>query len=447
MPLDDEDSLVAPPSANRDAPPPEDEEDSEIIDWKSISSSRKRVSSKNIRKGGKDFESHGTRAQDGALEASRGAMEEALGMTRTHRRDEWCRGWLFSPEEEAVRGTQRTEGERCVVVEHQRATWAKDMGRTLGKAESRDGVPRLWLLPEEALFLVERGSIDLWWPERSLQELIPTESPSKNSPSKTDDYDIGIPLSLEAAYSFLIGEEGERGKISLAKYQVFSHLKRSGIHVLRAPETAPPPEPKNVYTPEATLWQWLTGLVPEKRHDPQPWGPLVQPGLYRSYRPIFNQLSIMPRHKPTPEISPETPAPEDPWKVFYHIWRSTGAPFSKRNPPPPDFLIAVTDTVSDGIPTLEQIDALLKASSRFDAPECNPSWQGPGRMYQRLKHGHRSVLVAVVDGGLVNFMRMGEGAFGQEDVVGRFDRPRGGGKRGGRGGGRGGRGGRGRGRR
>jgi tRNA-splicing endonuclease subunit Sen54 len=103
--------------------------------------------------------------------------------------------------------------------------------------------------------------------------------------------------------------------------------------------------------------------------------------------------------------------------------------------------------VSDGIPTLEQIDALLQASSRFDAPECNPSWQGPGRMYQRLKHGHRSVLVAVVDGGLVNFMRMGEGAFGQEDVVGRFDRPRGGGKRGGRGGGRGGRGGRRRGRR
>lgn len=440
MPLDDDDNPLAAPTPSVQ-PTVEDDEDAELIDWGTISRRKTTVSSRSIRKGEKDFESHGTRAQDGALEASRLAMEDALSYTRMHRKDEWCRGWLFSPEDDSE---DRTEGERCVVVEQEKATWAKDMGRVLSKTESRDGVPRLWLLPEEALFLVERGSIDIWWPDRSLQELVPQElNTASRSP---DDYDLGVPLSLEAAYSLLIGEEGEKGKISLPKYQVYAHLKRSGIRVLRAPEASAPPEPKNVYKPTLTLWQWLASLVPDFKRKPQPWGPLVQPGIYTNYRPIFNQLATLPRHKPTPTLNTEPPVPEDPWKVFYHIWKATGAPFSKRSPPPPDFLVAVTNTDSHHIPTLQQIDALLQSSAVFDSPECNPSWQGPGRMYQRLKYGHRSVLIAVVDAGLVNFIRFAEGAFGVEDVVGRFDRPRGGGKRGGRGGRGGGRGGRARGR-
>jgi tRNA-splicing endonuclease subunit Sen54 len=96
------------------------------------------------------------------------------------------------------------------------------------------------------------------------------------------------------------------------------------------------------------------------------------------------------------------------------------------------------------------MDALLE-STPLDLPD--PAWQGPGKLYQRLKHGHRNVLVAVVDRGLVNFMRFGEAAFGEEQLFERFDsRSYGrGGKKGGRGGGRGrgrgrGRGGRGRGR-
>lgn len=436
MALDDDDNpFVNPstPNATSQPLPPDEDDEPETLDWSSLTSKKSTPSAKAIRKGEKDFESHGTRAQDASLEKSRRAMEEALSYTRMHKKEEWCRGWLFSPEFED--DGDRREGERCVVVEREVGGWSKDMGRVLTKGESRDGQPRLWLLPEEALFLVERGNLDLWWPERTLEELVPELN--KAAYTSTDDYDVGVPLSLEAAYSLLIGEEGERGKITLPKYQVYAHLKRSGIHVLRAPETITTPEPKSVQ--KTTLWQWLTSLIPQSKPTPPSWGPLVQPGLYRSYRPIYTQLAILPVHKPTPTLT-TSPPPTTPWKVFYHIWKSDGKPFSKRSPPSPDFLIAVTDTLYHGVPTLEQMDALWQSSAVFDDPRRTIPEKG--RVHPRIKQGWRSVLVAIVDCGLVNFIRFGEGAFGGEDLVERFDeRGRGGGKRGGgRGGGRGGRG-------
>ncbi len=296
---------------------------------------------------------------------------------------------------------------------------------------------RLWLLPEEALHLVERGTLDLWWPDKTLGELLPVGSSGKDG-TGPDDYTVGVPLSLEAAYSLLIGEDGERGKVSLPKYQVFTHLKRGGFYMLRAAtqEPAPTETQRPGQGTVGSLWQWLTSLtrLPSFQRS-CPYGPLVAPGLYRAYRPIYDQLLLIQRHKPSP-IAHESHEPQDPFAVFFNVWKAGGAPFSKRNPPPPDFRIAVADTDASELPTLEQIEALLE-STPLDPPSANPAWKGPGRMYQRLKHGHRNVLVAIVDRGLVNFMRFGEGAFGDEVLSERFDN-RGGGGRGGKRGGRGG---------
>jgi len=68
------------------------------------------------------------------------------------------------------------------------------------------------------------------------------------------------------------------------------------------------------------------------------------------------------------------------------------------------------------------------------------------QVYQRLRHGYRNVILAVVDQGVVSYLRVADAGFGQERIYERFGKG-GGGKRGGKGGGRGGRGrGRGRGR-
>lgn len=462
MPLDDDDNplegVAIAATEGENTPTAEETMEDEMPDYNLFASmfEKKGVSSKTIRKGEKDFEQHGTRSQHSALEQSRRALEDVLSYTRTHRPDNWTRGFCFPDwwiDEQNV--ATDYEGmwlkDRVVVMEHERGSWMKDIGRVAIGSREQLGIGKLWLLPEEALYLIERGTVDLWWPWMEFEELLPRGSPSSSQIRKgfgINDYDAGIPLSLESAYSIFIGFEGERGKITLPKYQVFTHLKRAGYIIMRAPleEQLEPVAP-----PPMTLWQWFFSILNwEGQPKQKPFGPLIEPGLYRGYRSVYQRLALLPRHNPLAPIStPATPnhtPPEEPFRVHFHVWKPGATGFSKKKPPPPDFRIAVTDTYETFVPTLEQIGTLLEATPYDPAPEI---WQGPGKLYQRLKHGHRNVLVAVVDRGLVNFMRFGEGAFGEEKLYERFDsnggRGRGrGGKRGGGGGG--GRGGRGRGR-
>jgi tRNA-splicing endonuclease subunit Sen54 len=427
--------------ANEDAPTAEEALEDGVPDFKLFKSmfDKNSISSKSIRKGEKDFESHGTRAQDSVLEASRQAMEDVLDYTRMHRYDGWVRGW-YAPDRWADESEDDTFlRDRVVCMEHEKGNWMKDIGRvpSAGKGTAAGG--RLWLLPEEALYLIERGTIDVWWPNKALEELLP-----KGVPSNAEDYDAGVPLSLEAAYALLIGYEGERGKVSLPKYQVYTHLKRGGFYILRAPPNPPRPEPPP--QPQPSLWAWLLSVAGlDEPPKVNPHGPLVSPGLYRAYGPIYQRLALIPRHNPRQMLAETTREVEEPFRIFFHVWKSGGAPFSKKSPGAPSFRIAVADTHDSLVPDLEQVTALL-ATTPYDPP--SEAWKGGGgRMYQRLKHGHRNVLVAVVDRGLVNFIRFGEGAFAEERLFERFDF-RGGGRGGRKSGGGGGRrgGGRGRGR-
>ncbi|RCI11391.1 hypothetical protein L249_7129 [Ophiocordyceps polyrhachis-furcata BCC 54312] len=418
---------------------------------------KKNVSSKSIRKGEKDFESHGTRSQEDTLEASRQALENVLAYTRTHRPDSWVRGWYFPDwwsDKSSDDGRDPFLRHRVVVVEHERGGWMKDIGRTAtGTNRDEPGIGRLWLLPEEALYLVERGTLDLWWPDLPLSELLPNDKQAAVEARERfviDNFDVGLPLTLEAAYALLVGYDDEPGRTSLPKFQVYSHLKRAGFRILRAPSAQALPATTTDVCARPTppsLWQWLVSLF-GRNADARPKlrtvGPLVTPGLYRTYTDIYRQLELVPRHRPNAAMQEQqqqqqqhgTP-PQEPFRVHFHVWKSGGLPFSKKKPPPPDFRIAVTDTAGSGLPTLSQLDALF-GSVPPDRPGEN--MQGPGRLYQRIRHGYRNVIVAVVDWGLVNFMRFGEAAFGEEKLFERFD-GRGqnsrGGRRGGRGGGRG----------
>ncbi|KAF7562406.1 hypothetical protein G7046_g1763 [Stylonectria norvegica] len=391
---DDEDPNTAgafPSADNGVAVTTEDTHDDDAPDIKLFMSmfDKSGVSSKAIRKGEKDFESHGTHAQDNLLEASRKVMGDVLGYTRIHREEVWTRGWCFPDWWAEMDPAGEQEGlwlrDRVVVMEHERGSWQKDIGRSVPGKMDRAGAGRLWLLPEEAIYLVERGTLDLWWPNRQLEELladkddIATEGEGQGvGDLGPDDFEAGLPLSLEAAYSLFIGEDGERGKISLPKYQVYSHLKRGGFNVLRAPPDSQPAAPST--PPSRTLWQWLFSLVGSSeagpRHQQQPFGPIVQPGLYRAYRPIYQQLAILPRHKPLAAPLAANEA-EEPFKIFWHVWKSSGVPFSKKNPPLPNFRIAVADAVDSFVPTFAQVEALL-SSTPHDPPK--EIWKGPGRM-------------------------------------------------------------------
>ncbi|KAI0389151.1 tRNA-splicing endonuclease subunit sen54 N-term-domain-containing protein [Xylariaceae sp. FL0594] len=492
MAFDDEDILPGPSPAgagNHEAFDAEEGDGDKAQDFRLFTSlittpgNRSQAAGKAIRRGEKDFESHGTRAQESVLEASRTAMHDVLSYTRQHQPRSVMRGWYFpdrwagmpleNEQDEAGMGDYPTRNrgsgqglfarERVVALESDKSTMLSSMGRVVTSAEkSSPGWLKTWLLPEEALFLIERGTLDLWWPARGIEDIFPADDGSGASRSEMEQlepWELGVPLSLQAAYALFIGRDGERGKISLAKFQVYANLRRTGYKVLRATPlpSLSPPEPTQI------LWQWLVSIIervpapfiPQHNTHP-PYGPLVRPGLYRSYVPIFEQLALVQRHKPAPlpisTLLSEAPEAQDPFKIHFHVWKSSTAAFSKARPQAPDFQIAVVDARDSGVPTLEQLDALL-LSTPWDPPhqdgqERGGNGGGAGFVYKRLKYGWRKAILAVVDRGLISYMKFGEMAFGKELLYENASvRPKA--KRGGRGGGRGrggGGGGRGRGR-
>ncbi len=292
--------------------------------------------------------------------------------------------------------------------------------RTLGKGDARG---RLGLLPEEALYLVERGSMDLRWGNGELRD---------------------ISMSLQAAYCYLLGERG----VSLERYMVFAGLKRLGYVVQRAKEWYPEDYDRGYVPPRqlerlgifAQLYGYLfEAEVPER----PPRGPLVAPGLYRSYASIYRLLTMIPAHDPALPTDREAQrssagmgyptSPTHPRiRCSFHVWKPTSA-FKKANPPPPDFRIAVINAREESFPVLEQLDDLLQTVPYSPPPEGTE-----GQVYKRLKHGYRNVLLAIVDQGVVSYLRVADAGFGNEKLYERGERGgKGRGKRGGMRGGRG----------
>lgn len=296
----------------------------------------------------------------------------------------------------------------------------------MGKADSQG---RLGLLPEEALYLVERGSLDLRWRSEELE---------------------GIPLDLQTAYAYLLGAQG----LTLERYTVYAGLKRSGYVVQRGPAWYPEDYDKDIIAPRrlekpkplGRFAQFYKSLFDKPVPEPLPSGPLVTPGFYRSYNSIYRLLTLIPAHDPAEPTDRESlrssasmghpTSPTHPRiRPAFYVWKPT-SDFKKSAPPPPDFRIAVVNAREEGFPVLEQLDDLLQ-SVPYDPPPPGSE----GQTHRRVKHGWRSVLLAAVDQGVVSYMRVADAGFGKEKIYGARGRGRGG-KRGGfsgrgRGGGRG----------
>lgn len=372
------------------------------------------------KRGEKDFEPDGTDRQSRVLDDSRNAMHEALCGERKH---------TSKVHVEAVWRPARQLAE----VHDARGPHFKTIGRADRTA--------VWLLPEETIYMVERGSLECWWEE-------------------------GIPMSLQGVYASCLDACG-----GLERYQVYAYLKRAGYIIQRAPTFD-----DGVYAPTLFVF-WLRrplmGLEPDNDSEPPPptvrtstavppglfchlfnalfgprpvpaSGPMIAPGsTYRSYTSIYERLAVIPAHhhptSPTSSSSSSsssTSAAHAPFRVAYHVWKPQPA-FKKSSPPPPDFRIAVVSARDTPVPTLAQLTHLLDTIPFDDAKASaakNPT--------HRLKDGRRNVILAIVDSGVTSFLKFADVAFADEPLFARKSA----GGRGGKFGGRGGRGGRGRGR-
>ncbi|KAI9888822.1 MAG: tRNA-splicing endonuclease subunit sen54 [Vezdaea aestivalis] len=357
-----------------------------------------------LKRGEKDFEPNPTEHQATLLAASRHAMHTALSYPRTH-----------NPRN-LVEGVWHSDERLCRVDKPSGPHFMK-MGTT------RKGI--MWLLPEEMLYLLERGSLDVRWGD----DMGGAE---------------GLPMTVQAAYAMVLGEGP--GQMSTEHWVVWSGLKRSGYIVLKNASISTPSTlqeeqrcsskgavGQNFYS--HVFWG-LFGIL-KRREDPTPMGPLVKPGLYRSYNDIYRSLQLVGASSPYASESqnPTTSQAAPPFQIYFNVYKPTPG-FRKSAPGPPDFRIAVVDARTTPTPTLAQLSALMH-STPFAPPPEHMAKQNA----QKLRHGYRNVVLAVVDQGIVSYLRLSESAFAEVKLYergagaargGKGGRPRG--KKGGRGG-------------
>ena len=418
-------------------------EDDDIPDLKFLASLAPSLQTR--KRGEKDFEPQALRSQADALSAAREHMHDALSVERIHQ-----------PKSHML-ATYNAESNTALVVD-----WRGPHGTTMGKDTvvgtkvivGKDGkskevkVRKTSLLPEECLWLVERGSLDLRWPAASTGAERDVDEEART----------GMPMSLQAAYAMIFGREEETGgKLTLEKYIVYTALKRAGYIVLRADDwdglgtvRDPPADAVHLsqqHAPYQSLWtQYWTRIFATKPTEPEhpphrrAIGPLVTPGLYRSYAQIYRLLQLIPYHDPTlPSADPQPPKSNPtPFHLHWYVYKAEGAraaKFKKSVPGEPDYRISVVDARETSVPSLTELSDLL-ATTPYDP------YGKPGNLYARLTHGYRNVILAVVNQGIVSYLRISDSPFGTEKLWDRGAKPsrgkKSGGKKG-RGKGRGGR--------
>ncbi|CCL99722.1 uncharacterized protein FIBRA_01744 [Fibroporia radiculosa] len=340
------------------------------------------------------------------------------------------------------------------------------MGHSVARASSTQNdtkklQKRLELLPEEAIYLVERGAMLCW----KASNLPLSETPG------LEEID-GVPMSVQQAFSEMIG----RDNLTLEKYQVFSYLRRLGYAVTRArPPTPdyPTPLPSSTqFSPSrsffARLWSTVQSAfrrvarIFTRAFDwwrPLRLGNWVHHGFNNSS--LFKSLRFLPAGHHVPlHIKQKPNAGPSPYEIFYNVYKPS-TPFKKTAPPPPDYSVVVVDARTTSVPSLVELTALFgilpelpppiprkrlsyaqqKSAATTMPPQAPlpvsnltlaqklfqwaftpPSPQNPQpprgtNPFIALKTGKKMVVIAAVDAGMISFFRFGEGVFTEWPMV------------------------------
>ncbi|KAI0826935.1 tRNA-splicing endonuclease subunit sen54 N-term-domain-containing protein [Trametes gibbosa] len=405
------------------------------------------------KRGEKDFEpiaQGGSGLQRHVLDRSRSAMLEALKSTRTISHKSVSHA-IWYP------GLSRAH------VTVARGIHFANMGHSVarpstGLMDEKKVQKRLELLPEEALYLVERGTMYCW----TATDLLLRETPH------LDDME-GIPMSVQQAYAQMIG----CCDLSFEKYQVYAYLKRLGYVVTRArppsldyPIPSPYPKPARARTSVlGKLYESLSTVLARVARiftNGLGWWRPIRSSRWLHHNmsnlSLYKSLRFLPSGHSTPlHIQPTPDAPPSSYQIFYHLYKPS-TPFKKTAPPPPDFSIVVVNARTTSMPTISELTQLfgelpelpppaprkrvsfaqqkLAAASTklppkaLPAPDSSlstivrawlslPSWVSPKSRnatrppnpFPSLKMGNKTVVIAAVDAGTISFFRFGQGVF------------------------------------
>lgn len=391
------------------------------------------------KRGLKDFEPDPTELQASTLEASRKAMNDALLHTRLH-----------APKTRIVGIFDERSGE--TKVKRRKGNWLSSVGKDVAGG----GVV---LRREEALWALERGSLDVRFRKGAYTRTDDRNStPGNQNKSEkgaieenelldhsAEDED-SLPMSLQAAYATLIAPQTDApgGRLTMEEYVVYAGLKRAGFIVLRARSTdrwksvaremsqqdgqwVPKDNILSSSKVRLGLFSWLISLLPlvsdrekldqSRLHN----GPLARPGLYRNYQDVYRLITLNAATSVCPiEADILKPAGNNlsPYTTTFHVYKShPSRPFKKRDPGSPDFRICVVNANATRLPTLPELESLLNEQP-VELPSASSIEQrnkrNMGQTYAALKRGRRNVILAIVDEGLVSYMRVGDAVFAQE---------------------------------
>ncbi|KAF8603085.1 hypothetical protein BDV93DRAFT_473781 [Ceratobasidium sp. AG-I] len=258
---------------------------------------------------------------------------------------------------------------------------------------------RLELMPEEALYLMERGSLFCWRKTEVPAYLV--SSPEDFSNLEDCDLSSGAPMSVQQGFAEMIGMDG----LTLPHYIIYAYLKRLGYTIGRSSAPGgtplyPLPPPNNtslqayLFLPKLKssslklihylstrahrLFASLRSLVFGTHHRGSIGGMLgLRPrsfsiaSIFQSLRIINAGHDISLRGHPQ-QVSP-TANPES-FKTFWNVWKPS-TPWRKLDVPKPDFEIAVVDARKTPVPDIYQLTELFGAAESRPPPP--PRKRGP----------------------------------------------------------------------
>ncbi|KAF5377948.1 hypothetical protein D9615_006756 [Tricholomella constricta] len=232
---------------------------------------------------------------------------------------------------------------------------------------------RLELLPEETIYLVERGSL-FCWKESDLDLSKPGM-----------EHIAGAPMTVQQVYTEMVGVED----LTLEKLQVYTYLKRLGYSVTRTnPPTSyyptPPPWPAlSATTSPPSIFKRIISIFPLwiskiSRLLAKPfdwWQPLrISRWLHhdKNYASIFRSLRFIPAGHKVPLHHPDTEKrleaqKTSPYQIFYNLYKPS-TPFKRSAPPLPDFQIVVINARTTPMPTLQELTDLFDVLPELPPP-------------------------------------------------------------------------------
>ncbi|KAE9399107.1 hypothetical protein BT96DRAFT_957369 [Gymnopus androsaceus JB14] len=403
------------------------------------------------KRGEKEFEPKqgGSGLQQHILQRSRNAMFDALQATRTISN----KGISY--------GTWHPSLAR-VSVTISRGTAMNTIGHSAPRETAMPNgtlkiQKRLELLPEEAIYLIERGSL-MCWKESTID--YPMDGIFESV--------TGSPMTVQQAYTEMIGTED----LTIDRYQVYAYLKRLGYTVTRTkpptpfyPTAAPYPPPKSSSSSSSTpimqrirslFSSWISKLF-SKPFDW--WKPLRISGWLwkeKNHSFMFRSLRFIPSgHKVPIYTPPDLKLPSSPYEPFFNLYKPP-TPFRKSAPPPPDYQMVVVNARTTPMPSLRELTAIYDTAPELPPPQPRPAvatqeptastststpasesssstnflsrfipWlsskpASPPQKTERerkpnpfavLRQGKKTAIIATVDAGTINIFRFAQGAF------------------------------------